>query len=114
MLDRVFSSPEPKAHKVSLKDGRRAGVRALTLSNMNISATSRLIATKFYLKHHRGGKKAALGFWPDRIVGFGKNTGTPVYRGISLAWYVPGHPFPYHGILVFLFLVTENLKSPKY
>ena len=44
-----------------------ASVRALTLSNMNISATSRPIATKFYLKHHWGGGKAALGFWPDRI-----------------------------------------------
>ena len=34
---------------------------------MNISATSRPIATKFYLKHHLGGGKAASGFWPDRI-----------------------------------------------
>ena len=39
----------------------------LTLSNMNISATSRPIATKFYLKHHWGGGKAALGFWLDLI-----------------------------------------------
>ena len=45
----------------------RASVRALTLSNMNISATKMLIATKFYLKHHWGGGKAALGFGPDRI-----------------------------------------------
>ena len=50
----------------------------------------------------------------DLAVGLGKNTGTPVYRGISLAWYVPRHTCPYRGILVFLFLVTENLKSPKY
>ena len=42
-------------------------MRPLTLSNMNISATSRPIATKFYLKHHLGGGKAALRFWPDRI-----------------------------------------------
>ena len=34
---------------------------------MNISETSGPIATKFYLKHHRGGGKAALGFGPDRI-----------------------------------------------
>ena len=34
---------------------------------MNISATSGLITTKFYLKHHWGGEKAALGFGPDRI-----------------------------------------------
>ena len=51
---------------MSLYDGSRAGVRAcvrpsvraLTLSNMNISATSRPIATKFYVKHHWGGGKA--------------------------------------------------------
>ena len=34
---------------------------------MNISATSGLIATKFYLKHHWPGGKAALRFWPVRI-----------------------------------------------
>ena len=34
---------------------------------MNISATSGPIATKFYLKHHWVGGKAALGFGPDRI-----------------------------------------------
>ena len=42
-------------------------VRALTLSNMNISATSRPIGMKFYLKHHWGGGKASLGFDPDWI-----------------------------------------------
>ena len=46
---------------------RRPCVRPFTLSNMNISATSRLIATKFYLKHHLGEGKAVLGFWSDRI-----------------------------------------------
>ena len=35
--------------------------------NMNISATSRLIATKFYLNNHWGGGNAALGFEQDRI-----------------------------------------------
>ena len=45
----------------------RASVRASTLSNMNISETSRLITTKFYLKHHWGGGKAALGFDADQI-----------------------------------------------
>ena len=39
----------------------------LTLSNMNISATSRPIATKFYQKHHWGRGKASLGFGPDRF-----------------------------------------------
>ena len=42
-------------------------VRALTLSNMNISATSGPIIIRFYLKHHWGGGKAALCFRPDRI-----------------------------------------------
>ena len=45
----------------------RSSVRALTLSNMNIFATSRPIATKFYLKHYWAGGKAASEFWPDRI-----------------------------------------------
>ena len=45
----------------------RPSVRASTLSNMNISETSRPISTKFYLKHHWGGGKAALGFDADQI-----------------------------------------------
>ena len=45
----------------------RASVPALTLLNMNISATGRPIATKFYLKHQWGGGKTASCFWPDRI-----------------------------------------------
>ena len=44
-----------------------ASVCALTLSNMNISATSGPIVIRFYLKHHCGGGKAALCFGPDRI-----------------------------------------------
>ena len=43
----------------------------------------------------------------------GKKYRYAVYRGIFLAWYVPRHTCPYR-ILVFLFIVTENLKSPKY
>ena len=34
---------------------------------MAISSISEPIAIKFYLKHHLGGAKAALGFGPDRI-----------------------------------------------
>ena len=45
----------------------RPCVRPLTLSNMNISATSVPFVTRFYLKHHWGGGKAALCFWPDLI-----------------------------------------------
>ena len=58
------------AHKVSLKDRSRAGVRPCVrpwvrpcvcehrLSNMNISEASGPIVIKFYLKHHRGEGKA--------------------------------------------------------
>ena len=45
----------------------RASVRASTLSNMNISETSRPITTKFFLKRHWGGGKAALGLDADQI-----------------------------------------------
>ena len=45
----------------------RASVRALTLSNMNISATSWPIGMKFYLKRLWVGGKASVGFDPDRI-----------------------------------------------
>ena len=38
-----------------------------TLSNMNISETSRPIKIKFHSEHHCGVGKAALGFGPDRI-----------------------------------------------
>ena len=73
----IFSSPEPKAHGelIVYQSSRRPSVRACvrpsvrlsTLSNMIISTTSRPIPTKFYLKHHWGGGKAALCFEPDRI-----------------------------------------------
>ena len=39
----------------------------LTLSNMNISKTSWPVLVKFYVYHHRGGGKAALGFGADWI-----------------------------------------------
>ena len=45
----------------------RPSVRPSTLSNMNISETSRPIAIKFYLKHHWDGGKAALGFGADLV-----------------------------------------------
>ena len=45
----------------------RPSVRPSTLSNMNISETSRPITIKFYLKHHWGGGKAALCFGADQI-----------------------------------------------
>ena len=45
----------------------RPSVCLFTLLNINISETSGSIATKFYPKHHWGGGKDALGFWPDQI-----------------------------------------------
>ena len=45
----------------------RPCVRPLTLSNMNISATSGPIVTRFYLKNHWGGGKVVLCFRPDQI-----------------------------------------------
>ena len=54
----TFSSPELKApgEFMGWDSSRRASVRSLvrasTLSNMNISETSRPIKIKFHLKHH--------------------------------------------------------------
>ena len=45
----------------------RLSVRAFTLSNFNISETSRPIVIKFDLEHHWGGGLAALGFGSDWI-----------------------------------------------
>ena len=65
----VFSSHEPKAHDelTVYQSICRLCVSVLTFSNMNISATSGPIATKFYLKHHKGRGKAAICFLPNRI-----------------------------------------------
>ena len=77
----IFSSPEQKAHGelIVYQSIRRLSVClwvcvsvglcvcVFTFSNMNISETRGPIATKFYLKHHWVGGKAALGFGPDRI-----------------------------------------------
>ena len=73
LFKHLVSSPEPKAHKVSLHYTSRAVVRqcalvcASTFSNMNISETSRPTTIKFYLKQHWGRGKASLGFDPDQI-----------------------------------------------
>ena len=45
----------------------RVCVCPLTLSNMNISATSRPIGMKFDLKHNWGGGKNSVVFYPDWI-----------------------------------------------
>ena len=56
----LFSSPEPKG--LSRRPSMRACVRECV---MNISETNGPIA--FYLNHHWGGGKPALGFWLDQI-----------------------------------------------
>ena len=57
----IFSSPEPKAHKVaysmivepsSVRALISGCVRVFKHFNTNISATSQLIAIKIYLKHN--------------------------------------------------------------
>ena len=76
-LPSIFSSPEPKdqGEHIVYQSSRRLSVCLSVclsgfvskFSNSNISATSGPIVTKFYLNHHWGGGKAALGFGPDRI-----------------------------------------------
>ena len=56
-----------QAELIVYQSSRRPSVCPLTLSNMDISATSGPIITKFYLKHHWDVGKAALGFGSDRI-----------------------------------------------
>ena len=56
-----------KGELIVYQSSRRPSVCVFTLSNMNISEANGSIATKFYLKHHWGGGKAALGFGPDQI-----------------------------------------------
>ena len=46
---------------------RRRRRRRQPFSNMNISEASRLIAIKFYQKHHWDGGKAAWGFGADQF-----------------------------------------------
>ena len=59
----VFQS----SRRLSVRACVSASVRPLTLSNMNISATSWPIGMKFYMKHHWGGGKASVRFDPDLI-----------------------------------------------
>ena len=66
-LPRIFSSPEPKAqsraYSISVEPASVcvcvcvcvSVCLSVTFSNLNISATSGPIVTKFYLKHHWGG-----------------------------------------------------------
>ena len=65
-LQSLFSSPEPKAHKVSLWYSSRAGVRASTFSNFNIldnKANHDQILSKASLRRGEG----CVRFMPGRI-----------------------------------------------
>ena len=53
---------EPASVRVSVHPSVHASVRASTLSNMNISETSRPIIIKFHQEHHWDGGLIALGF----------------------------------------------------
>ena len=87
-----FSSPESKAHKVSLQDGTRAGVRAclrasvrlFTLSNMNISETSGPIAIKLNLKHVPGWGKSCIRFWARSDQNSGLNGNGQLPQGYNV------------------------------
>ena len=73
-LDDLVSSPEPKAHKVSLQDRTRAGVRVsvcpcvcvcvcpLTISNMNISKTRGADCNQILSEASLGWGKACIRF----------------------------------------------------
>ena len=56
------SQGELKGWDSSQRPSVRHSVRQSTLSNMSIPKTSEPIFFKFYLKHHRVGGTAALGF----------------------------------------------------
>ena len=59
-----------------------------TLSDVNISETSRPITIKLYLKHHLGGGKAALSFEADRfqtLVSMAIDSSNRVMMGITVS-----------------------------
>ena len=81
----VFSSQgELIVYQSSRRQCVRASVRPGTLSNINISVTSRLIRMKFYLKHHWGGGKASVGFysgWVRTLVSMAADSSHRVIMG---------------------------------
>ena len=77
---------------------------------MNISAIGRSNSTKFYLKHHLGGGKAALGFGPDRI-------GTLVSMAMNSSYRVMmGKMFEHSKAFVFdrIFFILAGNKDIHY
>ena len=65
----IFSSPEPKAHRLAYRIGRGplASTSASTISKENISEASGPILIKFDVNHHWVGGLIALGFGADCI-----------------------------------------------
>ena len=66
-----FVTDRQTDRQTDIRTDRRPGKNNMSPNpsggDINISATSGPIVTKFYLNHHWGGGKAALGFGPDRI-----------------------------------------------
>ena len=69
---------------------------------MNISATSGLITTKFYLKHHSFEGKAALGFGPGQIRTLVSKPTESSHRGIMEKTGSPLFSAVFHPILFIL------------
>ena len=67
----IISSPEPKAHGeliVYQSSWLRPCVRpSVHTFKLDYLYNQQAYSNQFYPKHHWGGGKAALGFWPDRI-----------------------------------------------
>ena len=96
-----------------MDSGTRVGVRTsvcvpvLTLSNMNVYKIVWSIAIKFYLKHHWGGGKAALGFGKDRTKTL-VSIGHRVIMGKSCE---PSSTFIVDWILFILQVTRTTIKS---
>ena len=84
-----------------------ASIGLFTLSNMNISKTSRPNEIKFHLGHHWGGGKAAYNFRQDRIrtlVSMATDSSHRVIMGNILSPFLTGSSS-------FLQIMSTNIKS---
>ena len=78
-----------------------------TLSYMNISATSRPITIKFYLKHHWGWGKASIDFGPDRIRTL-VSMATDIPHSVIMGTLAPSFLI---GSSLFLQVISTTIKS---
>ena len=58
---------KPASVRPCVRPSVRPSVRVSTISNVNLSETSRPIKVKFHLKHHWDGESATLGYGLDWI-----------------------------------------------